>query len=118
MPIPNMLDRVARIWAYGSYITDSTDLGDIDLVADLERKQSDYKAYEKANAARAKAAIEAGRTLSYRQELTFAEHEVRTRLRGNSPYLSLIFDKSSVDRLGCPIKLIYPRPADVPAFPA
>ena len=51
---PDLLYRVKRITAFGSYITDTADLGDIDIAVELECKIPEGQRIE-ANRARAKA---------------------------------------------------------------
>ena len=95
-----------RITAFGSYITDAADLGDIDIAVELECKIPEGQRIE-ANRARAKASGRKG--LSYDDKLSFGEREVNRLLRGRNPYISLtLYD--SLQRLNTPTKVIYPLP--------
>ena len=103
---PDLLYRVKRITAFGSYITDATDLGDIDLAVELECKIPAEQRV-KANQARAKAS--GRKNLAYSDELNFGEREVDRLLRGRNPYISLTYH-DSLQRLNTPTKVIYLPP--------
>jgi len=103
-----LLYRVKRITAFGSYITDAADLGDIDIAVELEFKLSREQRVE-ANKARARAS---GRlNLSLLDELSFGEREVKQLLRGRNRYIS-VTNYDSLEKLRTPTKDIYPRPED------
>jgi hypothetical protein len=107
---PELLYRVKRITAFGSYITDAADLGDIDIAVELEFKLPREQRVE-ANKARAKAS---GRLyLSLLDELSFGEREVKRLLRGRNRYISLT-SYDSLKELRAPTKDIYPRPEGAP----
>jgi hypothetical protein len=102
---PDLLHRVRRITALGSYITDATDLGDIDIAVELEDK---VPAGQRSEANRARAATSGRKNLFLNDELTFGEREVKRLLKGRNPYVSLIL-YSDFQRLDTPAKVIYPR---------
>jgi hypothetical protein len=103
---PELLYLVKRITAFGSYITDAADLGDIDIAVELECKLPSGQRVE-ANKARAKAS---GRlNLSLIDELFFGEKEVKRLLRGRNRYIS-VTTYNSLETLGTVTKDIYPRP--------
>jgi hypothetical protein len=102
---PDLLHRVRRITALGSYITDATDLGDIDIAVELEDK---VPAGQRSEANRARAAASGRKNLFLNDELTFGEREVKRLLKGRNPYVSLIL-YSDFQRLDTPAKVIYPR---------
>jgi hypothetical protein len=102
---PDLLYRVKRITAFGSYIADAADLGDIDIAVELEDK---VPAGQRSEANRARAAASGQKHLSWNDELTFGEREVDRLLKNRNPYISL-FDYSSFQRLNTPAKVIYPR---------
>jgi hypothetical protein len=99
---PDLLYRVKRITAFGSYITDAADLGDIDIAVELECKIPEGQRVE-ANRARAKASGRKG--LSYGDELGFGEREVDLLLKGRNPYISLTL-YMSLQRLNTLTKVI------------
>jgi hypothetical protein len=103
---PDLLYRVKRITAFGSYITDAADLGDIDIAVELEDKIPSGQSLVEAN--RARAAASDRKKLSWNDQLTFGEREVDRLLKGRNPYVSLI-EYSSFQRLNTPAKVIYPR---------
>ena len=102
---PDLLYRVKRITAFGSYITDAADLGDIDIAVELENK---VPAGQRSEANRARAAASGRKNLSWNDQLTFGECEVERLLKGRNPYVSLIL-YSDFQRLNTPAKVIYPR---------
>jgi hypothetical protein len=102
---PDLLYRVKRITAFGSYITDAADLGDIDIAVELENK---VPAGQRSEANRARAAASGRKNLSWNDQLTFGEREVDRPLKNRNPYVSLIL-YSDFQRLNTPAKVIYPR---------
>jgi hypothetical protein len=102
---PDLLYRVKRITAFGSYITDAADLGDIDIAVELENK---VPAGQRSEANRARAAASGQKNLSLNDELTFGEREVKRRLKNRNPYVSLIL-YNDFQRLNTPAKVIFPR---------
>jgi hypothetical protein len=102
---PDLLYRVKRITAFGSYITDAADLGDIDIAVELEDK---VPAGQRSEANRARAAASGRKNLSWNDQVTFGEREVDRLLKGRNPYVSL-FSYIDFQRLNTPAKVIYPR---------
>lgn len=74
---------VHKITAFGSYLTDSNDLGDIDLVVEAkprrEQKHTDESHYRADNS---------GKTLEFLASLYYGEREVLQLLRARKPRLS------------------------------
>jgi hypothetical protein len=105
---PDLLCRVKRIVAYGSFIRKDADLGDIDLVAELERKIDDGASYVEASKARCEAA-----GLDPYNIWDYGKLEVDRLLRARKRYLQLIVGYKYVHQqlatLGCPTRQIYPR---------
>jgi predicted nucleotidyltransferase len=100
-----LLYRVKRITAFGSYISDAADLGDIDIAVELEFKLPSEQRAE-ANKARAEAS---GRlNLSLLDRLSFGESEVKRLLRGRNRYISFT-NHGDLVKLRTPTKDIYPR---------
>jgi predicted LPLAT superfamily acyltransferase len=100
-----LLYRVRKVHAFGSFITDAPHLGDIDLAIELQSKRDQIMQAKgdwiAANRARAKAS---GRTV--KDEVHYGEIEVRRLLKSRNPYLSFHgFDE--LVRLGCKSKRIY-----------
>jgi predicted nucleotidyltransferase len=78
--------RVKRVRAFGSYASDVPEVGDVDLAVELERRYPDRdiiaQLLERADAS--------GRRLgSYMDRLSYAELEVQRLLKGRSPYLAI-----------------------------
>jgi hypothetical protein len=101
-----LLCRVKRITAFGSYITDAADLGDIDIAVKLEFKLPSEQRAE-ANKARAEASRRLN--LSLLDRLSFGESEVKHLLRGRNRYISFT-NYDDLEKLRTPTKDIYPRP--------
>jgi hypothetical protein len=77
---------VAKLHVFGSHLSDSPDLGDLDLVVEVEQRPGVNSIVE-ASKARFQAS---GRTArSYPEELMYGRREVMRFVKGRSPYLSL-----------------------------
>ncbi|MBO0759184.1 MAG: hypothetical protein J2P54_25365 [Bradyrhizobiaceae bacterium] len=99
------LYRITEIRAFGSYITDSDDLGDIDLILRIESK-FEGKAFSDACL---KYAEKSGRRFnSYVARLTAAGVDLRRMVKDRSPYISL-HEPSELEELEAPSKILYPR---------
>lgn len=81
----DLLHYITEVRVFGSYLSDSEDLGDLDLAIKLERRRIEG---EWVKAARI-LADKSGRTLSFFQRLTFPETEVRRRIKTRLSRLSL-----------------------------
>ena len=103
---PDLLYRVKRITAFGSYIADAADLGDIDIAVELECK---IPAGQRLTANQARAKASGRKNLPYFEEVVFGEGEVNRLLRGRNPYIHLIL-YNNLETLNTPTKVIYPRP--------
>jgi predicted nucleotidyltransferase len=100
-----LTECVASIYVFGSYLTDSDSLGDIDITIELERRHDDWEHHEAVNEARIKAS---GRdNLSFIDRLGFGEHEVQRLLKGRVRHLS-VHSLSEVKRIGTPYRQIFP----------
>ena len=98
---------VAELRAFGSFITNTPDLGDIDVAVELQFKKEKGGIVD-ANKARAKRSGRA--SLSIIDEDSFGRHEVQSLLKARSRYISL-HPMDHVKQLGCQTKLLYPRPS-------
>ncbi|MBR1300067.1 nucleotidyltransferase domain-containing protein [Bradyrhizobium sp. AUGA SZCCT0042] len=77
--------RVKRVRAFGSYAGNAPEVGDIDLAVDLEQRHPDRDIIEQL-LARADAS---GKSLNtYMARLSYGELEVQKLLKGGSPYIS------------------------------
>jgi predicted nucleotidyltransferase len=86
----DLLHWVAEVRVFGSYLTDTADLGDVDLAIKLERRP----AGETGGYAWAEACLEMARRSgkkfgSYLDELTYPERLVWRMIKNRSPYISL-----------------------------
>lgn len=101
----DLIYRIKTIRAFGSYITDSPDVGDIDLEVELEYKREKGDRPNEVNRARARAS---GKTMSYWDEGRYGEREVKLLLKGRSPYLSFHVG-GQIELIGCDSRVLYPR---------
>jgi predicted nucleotidyltransferase len=101
----DLTHHIASIHVFGSYLTDSDTLGDIDITIDLERRHDDWEQHTAANQARIKAL--GGHSLSLVDRLFFGEHEVQRLLKGRVRHLS-VHSLSEVKEIGTPYRQIFP----------
>jgi|GEM_PF-6799642 len=80
-----LLHYVTEVRVFGSYLTDSDDLGDLDVAIKMERRRIEGEWVKAAQAL----ADKSGRTLSFFHRLTFPETEVRRRIKRRLPRISL-----------------------------
>jgi hypothetical protein len=98
--------RVKRVRAFGSYATDAPEVCDIDLAVDWERRHPDRDIIEQL-LARADAS---GKSLNtYMARLNYGEVEVDRLLKGRSPYIS-IQRGDFPEKFKVPAVLLFPYP--------
>jgi hypothetical protein len=90
---------VEKLVLFGSILSDSPDLGDVD-VGYLITRNDHWSVNYVVGLAR-----EFGKPQSYLEELCWCESETRRRLRGRNYHISLR-EYSEVERLGCPYRVI------------
>jgi len=102
------LYRITEIRAFGSYITETDNLGDIDLTLQVESKLEGTAFTD----ACLKYAENCGRQFnSYVARLTAAGTDLWRKVKGRSPYISL-HEPAELDKLKIPSELLYPRNRD------
>ena len=85
--------RVRRVIVFGSFLSDTPDLGDIDLSIELEDRSTDPDERQAAHQASIALAEQAGRTFKdYMEMLGWSEREVILKLKNRSPSLSLHYE--------------------------
>jgi hypothetical protein len=104
-----LLYRVAKVHAFGSFITDAPDLGDIDVAVELQGKRREIEQaggdWVAANLARAKAS---GKSMGgYGDMLYYGEREVRLLLKGRDRYLSF-HPFAELERLQVASRCLFP----------
>ncbi|SEC95465.1 hypothetical protein [Bradyrhizobium erythrophlei] len=82
---PELLHYVTEVRVFGSYLTDTDDLGDIDLAIKLVRKRVRGEWVKACH----DLADKSGKTLSFFQRLTYPETEIRRRIKSRLPRISL-----------------------------
>ncbi len=96
--------RVKRVRAFGSYASDVPEVGDVDLAVELEQRYPDRDVVEQS-LARADAS---GKSLgSFIDRLNYAELEVQRLLKGRSPYLA-IEGGDCPEKFGVPAIQLFP----------
>jgi predicted nucleotidyltransferase len=78
--------RVSRVRAFGSYASDAPEVGDIDLAVELEQRYPDKDIIEQLLA---RAEASGKRLSSYMDQLSYGQQEVHQLLKGRSPYLAI-----------------------------
>jgi hypothetical protein len=115
--VSEFLDRVSRVreddeflWevetlgVFGSYTSDSKDLGDIDLTLTLRHKEKFRKDWTERSL---KQAVNSGKSMSsYFDRIAYAEKKVHQFLKSRSPYLSLHRPKEP-EQLGVEVQMLY-----------
>lgn len=76
---------MTEVRVFGSYLTDTDDLGDLDLALKLERRRVKGEWVKACH----DLADKSGKTLSFFQRLTYPETEIRPRIKGRLPRISL-----------------------------
>jgi predicted nucleotidyltransferase len=106
-----LIFRVKRVRAFGSYAGDVPEVGDIDLAVDWEERYPDRDIIEQL-LARADAS---GKSLNtYMARLSYGEVEVDRLLKGRSPYIS-IQRGDFPEKFGVPAVLLFPAACPVDA---
>ncbi len=104
---PYYLYRVTRVVVFGSYLSGSKDLGDIDLAVRIVHKEGDPDKQRALNKQRCREAEAGGRSFgAFVDRLYWPETEVRRFLKSGSRCFSL-HDLEEIPRLGCEHKVIY-----------
>ena len=95
---------VELLEAFGSFITDSPDLGDIDLALTLRRKEKFQGNWGELSS---RQAAESGKCFSdFVEKLYYSETKVRRYLKKRSPYLHFLSPNEPKD-LGAKTKVLY-----------
>ena len=84
---PELMDWVTEVRVFGSYLTDSDDLGDLDLALRYQLRPVDDKDF--SDAIRAFAAKHGKRHLSWDDQLSLPVRTLEQRIKGRSPYISM-----------------------------
>ena len=106
---PELLMWVDRVYAFGSYITDASDLGDIDVVAVLSRRDEGMtgEQWVKASKARARAS---GKHIRFPYNMFYGETEVKLMLKSRNRYLSF-HEERELAELNLTTRIVYERAA-------
>jgi predicted nucleotidyltransferase len=116
--VDRFLFRVRKVVLFGSFLTESAPLGDLDIAIDLVQKEPDNGKrsellLEHANAAE----LNGKRFGNFMQRLDFAAQEVRSYLKGRSRIIQLTDCKDGVLKIARS-QVIYESPEKSPVMPA
>jgi hypothetical protein len=104
------LHTVEYVGVFGSYLSDSATINDIDIAYSLKRRDDNPELFMKRLAARVHEAKEAGRRFSsYSDELSWPEVELLRALKGRSTAISLHSTDDEILRR-TPLRELYRRP--------
>ena len=109
-----LLHYITEVRVFGSYLTDSDDLGDLDIAIKLERKRVKGDWVKAAGIL----ADKSGKTLSFFQKLVFPETEVHRRIKSRLNRISL-HETSELDQnpeMGGKIVYSFTPPVDQRVF--
>ena len=107
---PRFLYRVVEVEAFGSYLTDAKQLGDVDLAVKLESKEPDAKRREATEENHIHQARTGGRRFqNVVDKIFWPQLEVRLYLKARSRVLS-IHEPDDPSALGAMSRVIFPTP--------
>ena len=113
---PVLMYKVDRICIYGSYLTDSPDLGDVDVAFSLARRWSNKDEYEKMRDAFERVhAPPQNQQYVHDYQYDWNEKVVKRMLRPKA--CIQLTDMYHAENLGCPMLEIYPDEQAIPAKP-
>jgi DNA-binding Lrp family transcriptional regulator len=111
------LFRVRKVVLFGSFLTGSATIGDLDVAIDLVPKEADARKHSEQILARADEAALNGRTFrNFIERLDFAAQEVRSFLKSRSRIIQLTDCKDGVLKIA-EHRVIYESPEQTPAVP-
>ena len=111
------LFRVRKVVLFGSFLTGSATIGDLDIAIELVPKEADAKKHSELILARANEAALNGRTFrNFIERLDFAAQEVKSFLKSRSSIIQLTDCKDGVLKIA-EHRVIYESPEQTPAVP-
>jgi hypothetical protein len=111
------LFRVRKVVLFGSYLTESPAIGDLDIAIDLVPKEPDPRKHSELILAHANAAALNGKRFqNFVQRLDFAAQEVRSYLKARSRIIQLTDCNDGVLKIA-DHRVIYESPDRKPAVP-
>ena len=113
----HFLYRVQKVVVFGSFLSESPTVVDLDIAIDLQPKEPDSKKHADLIRARADEALQNGKSFrSYFESLQFAHQEVRSFLKGRSRILQLTDCDGGVLTIA-KYRIIYEHPGGKAAHP-
>jgi predicted nucleotidyltransferase len=111
------LFRVRKVVLFGSFLTGSATLGDLDIAVELVPKEADAKKHSELILARANEAALNGKSFrNFIERLDFAAQEVRSFLKSRSRIIQLTDCQDGVLKIA-EHRVIYEGPGPTPAAP-
>jgi predicted nucleotidyltransferase len=111
------LYRVRKVVLFGSFLTESYALGDLDIAIDLVPKEPDSRKHSELLLAHANTAdLNGKRFQNFIQRLDFAAQEVRSYLKGHSRIIQLTDCKDGVLKVA-KSRIIYESTEQIPVVP-
>jgi len=111
------LFRVRKVVLFGSFLTGSATIGDLDVAIELVPKEADARKHSELILARANEAALNGRMFrNFIERLDFAAQEVRSFLKSRSRIIQLTDCKDGVLKIA-EHRVIYEGPEQTPAVP-
>lgn len=111
------LFRVRKVVLFGSFLAESSTIGDLDIAIDLVPKEPDSRKHSELLLAHADAAALCGKRFgNFVQRLDFAAQEVRSYLKARSRIIQLTDCKDGVLRIA-KSRIIYESPEQNPVVP-
>jgi predicted nucleotidyltransferase len=112
------LFRVRKVVLFGSFLTESAALGDLDIAIDLVQKEQENRKHSELLLAHANtAALNGKRFGNFIQRLEFSAKEVRSYLKGRSRIIQLTDCKDGVLKTA-KSQVIYESSEKIPEMPA
>jgi predicted nucleotidyltransferase len=104
---PDLLYRVRRVAVFGSYVTDTDRLSDLDVAIELTRKEPDPDRYEQLSRERVRLARQNGRSFyTFHEILFWPRNEIWLYLQSRSKALSLL-DMATLLYRKFPYRIVY-----------
>jgi predicted nucleotidyltransferase len=111
------LYRVRKVVLFGSFLTESSTIGDLDIAIELVPKEPDSRKHSELILAHANAAdLNRKRFRNFVHRLDFAAQEVRSYLKGRSRIIQLTDCKDGVLKIA-KSRLLYESPEKSPIVP-
>jgi predicted nucleotidyltransferase len=111
------LYRVRQVVLFGSFLTESSTVGDLDIAIEIVPKEPDSRKHSELILAHANVAdLNGKRFQNFAQRLDFAAQEVRSYLKGRSGIIQLTDCRDGVLKIA-KSRVLYESPEKIPVVP-